>query len=222
MSIAFDQLSTEPLTPEMAAACSKRIQANPKDADAIEIMVVHSLREAVLFLRELSHGKLTDGELVSIAYKALERSARSFQPGRGHRYFYFAKKALRGVLIEHWRALDTVKHGKASVPWEEAMTQKPRKQHPDLDDAETTNELEGRTEADFSGIYEREDWERVQAAMKCLTKFERALVLFIRATGFSFRETAEEFNCSRAWVGLCYNRALDKLRAVLVKKPRLS
>lgn len=221
MSIAFDQLSTEPLTQEQANECAARLQKNRKDHKAIAFMVEHSLREAVLFLRELSRGRLTDGELVSIAYKALERSARSYDPSRGHRYFYFAKKALRGVLIEHFRALETVKHSKGgSISWDDAaaMACCQRKVHPDLVDKEATNELEGRIEADFSGIYQKEDFERVLRAMKCLNKFERSIVLFIRATGYSFRETAEEFGCSRAWVGLCWNRALDKLRAVLVDK----
>jgi RNA polymerase sigma factor (sigma-70 family) len=222
MSIAFDQLSTEPLTQDQANACAARIKKNPKDSDAIEFLVVHSLREAVLFLRELSRGRQSDGELVSIAYKALERSARSYAPAKGKRFFYFAKKALRGVLIEHWRSLETVKHANASVNWEEAATQiKSHKLHPDLEDPEATSSLEGHIDADFSSIYSKEDFERVLEAMKCLTKFERALVMFIRATGFGFREAADEFGCSRAWVGLCYNRALDKLRAVLQKKGRL-
>lgn len=222
MSLAFDQLSTKPLTPSDAAFHAQCIRKNPDDRDAINYMVEHSLREAVLFLRELSRGKLDDGELVGIAYKALERSARSFDPKHGHRFFYFAKKALRGVLIEHWRSLDTVKHS-SSFSMETALIESKHSnaRHPDLEDPETTSELEGRTDADFSDIYRREDMEQVLKAMKCLTKFERALVLFIRATGFSFRETAEEFGCSRAWVGLCYNRALDKLRAVLVPKKRL-
>jgi RNA polymerase sigma factor (sigma-70 family) len=203
----------------MADSCAARLKKNPNDHKAKELMVVHTLREAVIFLRELSGGRQTDGELVSVAYKALERSARGYRPEKGKRFFYFAKKALRGVLVEHWRSLETVKHAKQSVGWLEATDRtKARQIHPDLEDLETTHELEGRTEADFGGINQREDFDRVLGAMKCLTKFERALVLFIRATGFGFREAAEEFGCSRAWVGLCYNRALDKLRAVLVKK----
>lgn len=222
MSIVFDQLSTEPLTQEQANACAARIRKNPKDHKAIEFLVVHSLREAVLFLRELSKHRFTDGELVSLAYKALERSARSYTPDRGHRFFYFAKKALRGVLIEHWRTLDTVKHAGNSIPWDEAAhTLQQRRKHPDLEDLEQTSEIEGRVEADFCSIHQKEDLDRVFKAMKCLTKFERAIVLFIRATGYSFRETAEEFGCSRAWVGLCWNRAVGKLRAVLVPKERL-
>jgi len=222
MSIVFTQLDKEPLTQEQANFYSLRIQRNPRDHLAIAAMVEHSLREAVVFLRELSGGRLTDGELVSIAYKALERSARSYRPQKGKRFFYFAKKALRGVLIEYFRSLETVRHGDKSVNWDEAIEQTyGRKKHPDIEDPETTSELEGRTDPDLQSIYQKEAFEDVLRAMKCLTKFEKALVLFIRATGFSFRETAEEFGCSRAWVGLCYNRALDKLRAVLVKKPRL-
>jgi RNA polymerase sigma factor (sigma-70 family) len=223
VSIAFNQLPTEPLTQEMADACAKRIRRNPKDAKAIEKLVVHSLREAVIFLRDLSRGRLTDGELVSIAYKALERSARSYKPSKGHRFFYFAKKALRGVLIEHWRSLDTVKHSKnLSINWDNAVdSAKPRNKHPDIEDPETTSELEGRSEADFASIYRQEDYERVLRAMKCLSKFEKAIVMFVRATGFSFQETADVFGCSRAWVGICWNRAIDKLRAAVLQNSRL-
>jgi RNA polymerase sigma factor (sigma-70 family) len=201
---------------------ARRIRKNPKDHKAIAFLVEHSLREAVLFLRDVSGGRLQDGELVSIAYKALERSARSYQPSKGKRFFYFAKKALRGVLIEHWRAQETVRHGQTSLSWDDAVAaSQNRKKHPDIADDESTSELEGRTEADFSGMHKKESYQQVLRAMKCLTKFEKALVLFVRSTGYSFQETAETFGCSRAWVGLCWNRAVDKLRAVLVKNERL-
>jgi RNA polymerase sigma factor (sigma-70 family) len=220
-SFVFNQLLEDALTPEQAKQCVKAIRTGKPAAraKAINFMIEHSLREAVLFLREVSKSKLSDGELVSVAYKALERSARSYRPEKGKRFFYFSKKALRGVLIEYWRSLETVKHGNSAMSWDEAITlERGKKMHPDIEDLETTSELEGRTEADFPAIHRAEDFQRVMAAMKCLTKFERALVLFVRATGFSFRETAEEFGCSRAWVGLCWNRALDKLRAVVLKK----
>jgi len=208
----FRKLPAGGLTREDAAEYSKRIQKNPKDRGAINAMVLMSLRESLLYMRELSNRKLGDGELVSLAYKALERSARSFQADRGHRFFHFAKKALRGVLIEHWRSLETVRRSK-SVNWEEELSNTSgENRHPDLLDPETTSSLEGSTEPDFSSINLREDLEEVERAMKCLNQFERAIVKFITTTGFTFRECAEEFGCSRAWVGLTYNRAVVKLR----------
>jgi len=220
MSTIFDQLDSRGLTQKETDIASRKVRfGKPAErAEGIEFLVVRSLRESVLLLRKMSKGRLDDGELISIAYKALERSARSYNPSKGKRFFYFSKKALRGVLIEHFRGNEVVKHAeKPAASWEEAVsTSRPRKSHPDLEDPETTSELEGRSDADFSTIYQKEDFEQVTRAMKCLNHFEKAIVLFIRATGYSFRETAEEFGCSRAWVGLCYNRAIEKLRAVLV------
>ncbi len=225
MSIIFEQLSAEGLTQEEANEASRKVLFGaPAERQAgINFLVERSLREAVLLLRGMSKGRLNDGELVSIAYKALERSARSYSPKYGKRFFYFAKKALRGVLIEYFRGNEVVKHAeKPALNWEEAndASSKPKKFHPDVEDTETTSELEGRSEADFSAIYRKEDFEQVLKAMKCLNKFERGILMFIRATGYSFRETAEEFGCSRAWVGLCYNRAIEKLRAVLAPHGR--
>ncbi len=221
MSTIFEQLSTEGLTQEEANVASRKVKfgSRTERQDAINFLVERSLRESVLLLRKMSKGRLGDGDLISIAYKALERSARSYSPVHGKRFFYFAKKALRGVLIEHFRGNQVVKHSEFSaMNWDEAaVTCKPKKMHPDIEDVETTSELEGRSEPDFSSIYQKEDFQQVMKAMKCLNKFERGIVLFIRSTGYSFRETAEEFGCSRAWVGLCYNRAVEKLRAVLVK-----
>lgn len=212
MSTVFNQLPDQPMTPEDEAKLARR-----KDK---EELVLRSLREAVLYMREMSKHKVEDGELVSLAYRALERSARNFKPNRGHRFFHFAKKALRGCLAEHWRSLDPVKHGK-SVGWDTQLEDETKNRHPDLEDPETTSEMEGRVDFDYTIIDWEERWDEVLLAMNTLSRFERAIILFIKSTGLTFRETAEEFGCSRTWIGYRYNDAVQKIRAELDRKGRL-
>ncbi len=220
MTTIFDQLPNEPLTAEEERIFSAQIKKRKGVAKAIEQLTTRSLREAVLYLRELSKHQIEDdGELVSMAYKALERSARGFDSQHGHRFFYFAKKALRGTLVEYWRGLETVKKGH-SVSWDVAAADDRDKGRGGTDlgvDSEPTSEIEGRVEPDFSAIDRREEWAEIEKAMVVLTKFERAVVLFVKATGYSFQEVGEEFGYSRAWIGYTWNKAVAKLRAKLVK-----
>src|SRR5579859_3703827 len=82
-SIVFKQLLDEPLTVEQERHYAGRIKRRKGDREAINFLIEHSLREAVLYLRELSKHQVEDGELVSVSYKALDRAARNFDPNRG-------------------------------------------------------------------------------------------------------------------------------------------
>lgn len=219
MSLLLTKLPVEPLTVEQEKHYAARIKKRSGDSEAINFLVTHTLREAVLYLRELSKHKVEDGELLSMAYKALQRSAKNFNPKHGKRFFYFCKKALRGVLTEYWRGLETVKRGHA-IPWDTVPLFREQNKHPDIEDPETTAEIEGRTEFDYTPIDWAERWVDVERAMCVLTDFERAVILILKATGLSFREVGEELGCSRAWVGLTANRAIQKIRVELERDAR--
>jgi len=218
-SIVFKQLLDEPLTVEQERHYAGRIKRRKGDREAINFLIEHSLREAVLYLRELSKHQVEDGELVSVSYKALDRAARNFDPKHG-RYFHFAKKALRGLLTEYWRGLETVKKAH-TTSWDAYIeegrdrTASRRGIEREIEGVDESGEIEGKVEPDFSAIDAKEQWEAIEKVIGCLTPFERAVILFIRHTGFSFREAGEEFNCSRAWIGVTWNRAIAKLKEEL-------
>lgn len=201
-------------------------------------LVMNSMREALLYTRECSRGKIRDDALVSLCYETMTKSARIFKPGR-LRFFAYCKARLRGELKRYWENLGTVRNAE-TVSLDSAMPGK-MFQHRSgshivesstkpyqvpsgpnrltIEDEEPPTVLEqigGISEPDFDRIYMNDSWKAVShAAARCCSDLERTVLYMAFKLQLSFEEIGDLLDLSRQFVSVTSQKSIKKIRRAL-------
>lgn len=218
----FDGLPEAKLTPSDEAAC---IQF--KD---YEKLILHTLREAVLYSGRCCRGTIEPGELLSLCYAALRKSAPRFRPG-GITFLAYSKADLRGEISRFWKSRNCVRnsylHESADEPTiKRELLISGAQEGEDITRAwEGCDEIEENySEPDFDGIALRERWALVQPLLQsALNERERTVLQLTYEAGFSFEQIAGLMvpRVCREAIRMTHERALRKVRNALLRSKRL-
>jgi len=201
--------------PEVGSLCrdDEDELANDGDEAALNLLVLHHMREAWVYTRQVCRGKLPDDEIYSLCYVALQKASKNFTPGRA-RFFAYSKAYLRGELSREWASKDIVKH--ASL------------HETDVTYFTPSHEVDGAprefdwTEPDFQAITAHERWALVKPIIdRVLSDHEKMVLTLNYGSGFSFTTISEMLGISRSAVGETHSRAIGKVRSELSQKNAL-
>jgi RNA polymerase sigma factor (sigma-70 family) len=216
-----DELPKERLSIEEEFALARKIQAHQNDED-ITRLVMHNMREAVLYLRRVTRGDLGDEELVSLTYSTLVQNAKRYHPGM-RRFFVFAKLGLRGACKKVWTSRKVVRNGETvSSDFESPATDAHLPKDPDAKEEDPQAPDYQIVQPDFSGILSRERWEMIKPiiARKCSKREQQMLELRYHG-GFSSTDIGGMMGVTRAAVQLMHSRALRRIRNELYRQKKL-
>lgn len=191
---------------------------NDGSDEALSELVLHHMREAWVYTRQVCRGKLPDDEIYSLCYVALSKSAKNFTTGRA-RFFAYSKPYLRGELSREWASKDVVKH--ASLHEDELP--------PLVTHGFAKAGAEGAcrpeiswVEPDFQSILAHERWAMVKPVIdKVLSDHEKMVLTLNYGSGFSFTTISELLGTSRSAVGETHSRAIGKIRSELSQRHAL-
>lgn len=204
---------------------------------APEALVMSCIKEAVLYTRKCSYGKIPDDALLSLCYDTMLKSARIFRPG-GIRFFAYCKARLRGAVKDYWTGLETVRNAETvslDTPiagrgfkklHDRHIHSRTRDYHPDkpnpnaqLEDEAppTVAELIGGTaEPEFEKMFLSDTWGLVsEAARKVCTDEERTVLYLVYKLQFSFEEAGELLDISRQYASVTAKKAIAKIRRAI-------
>lgn len=218
----FAGLPTEKLSPAQEAIC-----AVERDYDRL---ILHNLREAVLYTGRCCRGAIEPGELLSLCYAALRKSAPRFRSG-GITFLAYSKADLRGEISRHWKSQDCVRnsyfHESADEP-----TIRRTSLISGAEEGETfTAAWEGAdvleenySEPEWGAIEMRERMALIRPIMdSVLNERERTVVQLTYESGFSFEQIAGLMvpRVCREAIRMTHERALRKVRNALLRNKRL-
>ncbi len=234
---AIDRLPEKRLTRDQETSLSLRIQKGPRKQAAAEQLVVNNLREASLYAKHYCPKDLfSDGEIVSLCYDVLCKSAPRFCPSFGIRFLAFCKHRLRGAVKRHCTTIDVVKHasvkrsdpdgptfieftgGSDVVKLSESFMNLPNSgdyAYPDIDEAPTCIQG-GTTDFDFAGVDMRELWVSLKSIIRDrLTERQRMVLRLVYEMDFNMQEIGDMLAVSRSAVQMTHSAALEILRREL-------
>lgn len=193
----------------------------------LETLVLHTMREAVIYARKCVRETIPDDELISLCYEALSRSAKRWKSGWA-RFFAFSKPAVRGVVRKSWTQKNSVK----GVPGEKTVHTDALPQPSNYifdqdnledDDKEVTPEHEIQTGGGLEHVYISERMELVtEIIKKVCNKRQREILDMVYQGHLNFKQVADLMGISRAAVQRAHQVALLKVRVVLMERGRLS
>lgn len=235
---------------EKETELSLRIQADKTDLDAVHILVLHNLQEALYYTKKCSNQAIPDADLLSLCYDTLLRNAKRFKSEFGTRFFAFCKPGLRGSLTRYWKGLDVVRNASAKrtdeiiggptfVPFTGGTDYVSRSiaggrlpipmedevvdNHPHDDEFKDniTCTQGGVVEADFDTIHRRELWSQVEPSIALLSDRQKMVLRLSYQSGFNFQEIGNLLGISRSAVQTVHAKALDTIRGDLTRRGRL-
>ena len=225
---ALNTLPDKNLTRDQEAILSRRIRKGPGKQDAIDSLVVNNLKEASIYAKHYCPKDLfSDGEIMSLCYDVLTKSAPRYKPQFGIRFVAFCKHRLRGAIKRHCCTLDIVKHaslkrqdmngpafvtflGGCEVPNRDKSTV--REDSPAAEIYETCT-LGGTVDFDFTGIDIRELWVPMMRVVKDrLNPRQRMVLRLVYDLGFNMQEIGDMLVVSRSAVQMTHSSALRILR----------
>jgi RNA polymerase sigma factor (sigma-70 family) len=210
------------LTPSEESACVA--------AKDYEKLILHNLRDAVLYAGRCCRGNIEPGELLSLCYAALSKSAPRFRPG-GIPFLAYSKADIRGETSRHWKSLDCVHNSYRHRSEDEPVIKRTLLTSGCQEAEEITFEWEGRdeiedsyTEPEFDAIALRERWELVRPIIaKALNERERTVLQLTYEAGFTYEQIAKLVvpRVVREAIRMTHDRALRKIRNVLLRRKQL-
>jgi RNA polymerase sigma factor (sigma-70 family) len=226
--IALNTLPDRNLSKEQEAELSRRIRKGPLKLAAIEKLVINNLKEASIYAKHYCPKDLfSDGEIMSLCYDVLTKSAPRFKPQFGIRFVAFCKHRLRGAVKRHCCTLDVVKH--ASVKRTDLdgptfthftggteLRGTPQGIEPAHDDEVSTCTLGGTVDFDFAGVDIRELWVSLKKIIQeKLNPRQRMVLRLVYDLGFNMQEIGDMLAVSRSAVQMTHSSALQILRREL-------
>ena len=226
---ALNTLPDRNLTKEQEAILSRRIRKGPRKQEAIDKLVVNNLKEASIYAKHYCPKDLfSDGEIMSLCYDVLTKSAPRFRPSFGIRFVAFCKHRLRGAVKRHCCTLDVVKHasvkrtdnfggpvfvpfvGGCEIPNRERSTIREDSTGADVYETSTQG---GTVDFDFSGVDIRELWIPLMRVVRGkLNPRQRMVLRLVYDLGFNMQEIGDMLVVSRSAVQMTHSSALRILR----------
>lgn len=216
------------MSPETEAALARK-----KTDSAKTEIVLANMREAFLYCKTCCRSTLTDEEIFSLCYEALQKTALKFDPKKG-RFFAYSKVYLRGQISRAWKEKDVVKNASLHETIG-AFKNSTRLSHqpdsyecgewsdPDLVDWDDHPlNFTNASEPGFDSIHTAERWAIIQSALGKLSERERMVVELIFRSGFRKQKIGDMLGISRQAVIMLLTRAIRKIRSELIRKKKLS
>jgi len=228
MTPLFNSLPDRRLTSEEEKELSKTIRFGSRPKDAVKKLVLHNLKEATIYAKHYCPADLfSDGEIMSLCYDVLRKSAPRFRPSFGIRFLAFCKHRLRGAVKRHCCTLDVVKHasvkrtdsagGATFVPFTGGIDK-----YCPLTDEVSTCTQGGTEDFDFAGVEVRELMLPLKALIrKKLNPRQRMVLRLIYDLGFNMQEIGDFLAVSRSAIQMTHSSALEILRDELVGNKEL-
>jgi RNA polymerase sigma factor (sigma-70 family) len=185
----------------------QRYRAGKRREQALEEVVLSAMRDGVYYLKAFAKGRCDDGELVSIAYTALNRAAIRFDPKHGTAFMTFAKAFLRGALFREWKKQSRAPAGTDSIDRFDDRV--------DDTDGESEDKIIPKSlqeEPDFDAVHLKELWKRFEPYLNRLSPLERQVIDLRYMRGLKFSEIAELLHHRKQNYQAIHQRAIRKLR----------
>jgi len=202
------------LTTEQEAALAKRGTAASRNQ-----LVLASMREAFLYAKRCCRGRLSDDELFSVCYAALQAAAKNFKPPKGP-FFSYCKVYIRGHISREWSSKDVVKNASRH---EGPEPTKPDPRHgPDVFERGEVAEHDdplwhgGTVDPDFESIDTHERWKLIQPVLVELSERERMVIELTYRAGFGLQKVGSMLSFSRQAAAQTLHRAMTKIRKKLL------
>lgn len=210
----------QPMPLEDEQRLAQIIQDHPTEHHINEL-ALSVMREAILYTGGCCHGSVPPGELFSLCWSALCKSAPRFRPGMGIRFLSYSKPDLRGELSRHWKS-ECVVHNS----W---MNKAEADPVPEAAPARDTDENYGPVEKDYADpdwalMQINERWELVSPILKEIcNERERAMLQWVYQCGFSYEQIGSMVvpSVTREAVRCTCERALRKVRNELFRRKKL-
>jgi len=229
---ALNTLPDRNLTKDQEAALSRRIRKGPGKKEALDRLVVNNLKEASIYAKHYCPKDLfSDGEIMSLCYDVLTKSAPRFQPSFGIRFVAFCKHRLRGAVKRHCTTLDVVKHasvkrtdnegGPSFIPFVGGCEIPNRDKGTDREDSPASEIYEtstqgGTVDFDFTGVDMRELLVPLRHVLReKLNPRQRMILRLVYELGFNMQEIGDMLAVSRSAVQMTHSSALQILRREL-------
>lgn len=215
----FDVLPLATLTVEQEMKLATKIQSDRFTEEDVNALVMNNIKQACLYGKRCSYGKIHDDEVLSICYAALVQNAKRFKPG-GIRFFAFAKPGIRGALIRSWTLKETVRNAKTSSLDEMLENQTKRCGENDATGTECPDRqdqpqevFERSEEFNFAELTREEEWRNVEIVMGNVCSEQEQMVIRLTYKGnFSFQEIARLRGVTRAHAQSLHEKAIAKIR----------
>lgn len=197
-----------------------------KDEDRINILVLHSMREAFSYGITCAR-KLPADEVFSLCYTALRSAAPNFKPGQ-IRFFAYCKPYVRGEICKAFNNLPIVKGAKTQQFVPDCLLG--AEVGGDRDNREETlNHIDDMlrkkvdtVEPDMDGIMSRDEWRvLLPVFQERLSELERMVLELRYQSGFNFFHIGSLLKVSRQATQAAHNRAINKVRSALKGKRAL-
>lgn len=229
------QLPADRLTRDQEAALCRKIAH--KDEDALNLLVMHNMREALLYTARVTNGQIDEATRLSLCYQEMIMSARRFKPGKGRpRFFGFAKVGLRGRMKRYYQSLRPVRNADSALSLD-AMAKEPVRQtvlrvnnrtipHTTGEEINgyshretVTGEMEG---TDWDLRFARDHWGMIRTKLDALLSAQQWMVIDLAYfKGWSFSMIANKLNLTRSAVQAAHKKAIKKLRDGVAANPQL-
>ena len=195
---------------------------------AKETLILHNLREAVVYSRAVSKGRLEDGELLSLCYKALIRAIGSFKLGFETRFFGYSKPFIRGEICNEWKRKDAVKNSEGMEELSNAEDSpevdtgfEQAANHSGIDGSnKSPGQIVPTVEPDFDGIDLKEKWELIKPILGSLSGQEQTVIQLRYEAGYNFNDIGRMMGVTRSAIQQTHSRALKKVRNALMRQKR--
>jgi RNA polymerase sigma factor (sigma-70 family) len=233
----LDQFPVGKLDREAEAVLASQIKQGSKAAATT--LVMHNMREALLYTGRVCNGSIDEATRTSLCYQELCMSAPRFRPG-GIRFFAFAKVGLRGRMIRHRKSLLTVRNAFDTVSIDSleknGVCQKagrhelkfsrmsselssPADDHEHSPREAVTGEIES---PDWDKAFAVDQWKVIRDGLKHLLSDQQWMILdLVYFNHMNFPEIGKRLGLTRSAIHAAHRKALKKLRDGLAANPQL-
>ncbi len=233
----LDQFPAGHLTPSEEAMLANEIRKGNKEA--VTFLVMHNMREALLYTGRVCNGSLDEQTRVSLCYQELCMSAPRFKSG-GIRFFAFAKVGLRGRMIRHRKSLLTVRNaydtlslsalekngvgqtvGRHELKFSGMASElnSPADDHEHSRREAITGEIEN---PNWDRVFAVDQWRVIREALKHLLSDQQWMILdLVYYNHMNFPEIGKRLGLTRSAIHAAHRKAIKKLRDGLAANPQL-
>jgi DNA-directed RNA polymerase specialized sigma subunit len=204
------------------ASFAERAQAG--DEEAFNALVMGSFHEAIPYLYRISRNRLPEDMMVSLAYQALQKAAKTYDAQHRLRFFGHAKQYLRGEVSAWWTFQDVVRGSSTQMeefPEDCAATTLSEICY-DEDGAGTSKLLEEKCFAApcFQEVFIHTATADTLALLrKHLPEHYVTVLVMYYCEGKTFKQIGKLFDGkTRAWAGLIHQLALAKIKKLRAVK----
>jgi RNA polymerase sigma factor (sigma-70 family) len=214
-----DRLSRE----EEATACTK----DPTK------LVLHSMREAILYTQRCCRDRIPEDERASICYQKLSSCVNRFKPG-GIRFFSFAKAGLRGAMKDYWTAQNSVRNAKGIVSVDQlsGWNGPDRKtNHRSIGLGVENDEQKGSLRERVTGevsypetdeVCSRDQWAQIEKLVgPRLNDRQRMVLTLVYKSGLNFPEIGKLLGVTRSLIHSIHRDTVKLIRSLIAADGRL-